>query len=167
MKARMMISPMSGSLVTRRRAGAAGDQDLSLVELVELAAELSLAVRANDARRAVVGVVEDLDAAFQDEEEIDAALAPREQHRAGSDALGVAVFRHALGHLRTQPGKRLAFARPRVGRIQGLPGRRSSGADFAHRPSLRKLRPAVPRPNGLGGCRLQAAMNFSATPLLQ
>ena len=87
----MTISPMSGSAATRRRksarltrtqrrrlAGARADQDLALVEEVELAGELARAQDDEDLRLVVLVDVEDLDRALEDEEEVDAAVAARE-----------------------------------------------------------------------------------------
>jgi len=68
-----------------RRPGAAADQDLPIVELIELAGELVRDVRPEHVRRAV-GDVQDLDRAFENEEEIDATVAARESTVCGASA---------------------------------------------------------------------------------
>ena len=91
----MTISPMSASVETRRRksarltrsdaarlAGARAHQHLALVEEIELAGELALAQDDEDLRQVVLVDVEDLDRAFEDDEEVDAAVAAREHRRA-------------------------------------------------------------------------------------
>ena len=55
--------------------GAAGHQDLPVVEQVELTGELVVRQHAEDLRQAVRVGIEQLDPTLQDEEEVDAALA--------------------------------------------------------------------------------------------
>ena len=113
-----------------RHRGAAVHQDLAVVEEVELAGELALAMGVEHALGAVVVGLEDLDAAFEHEEEVDAALAAREHRRAGGQRLFLAVAGDARGHLHREPGEGLGLALVGIGGV---------GRGFVrHAPSLRK-----------------------------
>ena len=99
-------------------AGARADQHLALVEEVELAGELARAQDDEDLRRVVLVDVEDLDRSRDDDEEIDAAVAAREDRRARRDALLAAVARHPREHLGAEAREGLRLARDRVARVE-------------------------------------------------
>ena len=169
MNARMTISPMSASVETRRRKSARltrssrlgsprarADQHLALVEEVELAGELARAQDEEDLRQVVLVDVEDLDRAFEDDEEVDAAIAAREDRRAGGEALLAAVARDPRqpsprsGAERSAP--RARSDRSRRARCRGLlsAARRASCAvAVGHPRSLRarRRRRRVARPS--------------------
>ena len=68
-------------------AGAAGHQDLAVVEEVHLAGELARPVHREDVRPIMIVGVENLDRPLEHEKEIDAALAALKHQVAGVEAL--------------------------------------------------------------------------------
>ena len=96
-----------------RLAGARADEHLALVEEVELAGELARAQDDEDLRQVVLVDVEDLDRSLEDDEEVDVAVAAREDRRALGEALLAAVARDPRHHLRSGAGR----SAPRADRI--------------------------------------------------
>ena len=137
MNARMTISPMSGSALiilrksarltrtTRLLMPVGGHQNLLIVEQVELAGELPLAVHSKDPRLTLLILIEDFDFAVEDQEEVDTALA-RSNNSVLARPLLYAVVRNAVRCINAQPRKCLRLARVRIGRIDlALRARRS------------------------------------------
>ena len=102
----------------RLLAGARADEHLALVEEVELAAELARAQDEKDLRPVVVVEVEDLDRSFDDDEEVDVAVAARVDRRARREALLAAVARDPRQHLVAQTRESVRLARDRIGRVE-------------------------------------------------
>ncbi len=90
--------------------GASVHQDLAIVEEIELAGELAIALHREDPGAAAFVQLEDLDASLEDQEEVDAALAALEEQRPGGDALLDAEGGGARGLLGREPRKDLGFA---------------------------------------------------------
>jgi hypothetical protein len=140
-----------------RLAGARAHQHLALVEEVELARELALAQDREDFRLVVLVDVEDLDRAFEDDEEVDAAVAAREHRRVRREVLFAAVAGDAIDHLGAEVREGLRLARHRIGRVDRALGRsvRRLGdiGEKRHAPSLRVARAlgAPSSPSGRSG----------------
>ena len=100
------------------------DQDLAVVEQVELARELPLAVGGEDVGPPVLVEVEDLDRALEHEEEVDAPLATLEQERALRHPFLGPVAGQPCRHLLAQAREGLRLTRVWVGRIVIGGGRR-------------------------------------------
>jgi hypothetical protein len=116
MKARMMISPDDAAVLT----GDAADQDLAIVEQVELAGELAIAVNMDHALGPASAGVRDLDRAMDDHEEVDRPLAAREKMRAGRELLDQAEAGDAIELFLRQLRKGLCLAVVGVGRIEPI-----------------------------------------------
>jgi hypothetical protein len=99
-------------------AGAAADQDLAVVEQVQFAGELARAVGVNDRRLALAAESQDVDEAFEHQEEIDAALAALEHIGPRRQRLLLAESRNARGHLLAQHGEGLGSAIIGIGGVQ-------------------------------------------------
>ena len=104
-------------------AGAGRNEDLAIVELVQLAGELPGGVNREHIGMAGVIEVEDLDRAVEHQEEVDAALAAREQQGILGQPFLDAVGRETGGHLLAQPRESLRLSRVGIGRIGFQPGR--------------------------------------------
>ena len=137
-----------------RRSGAAADQHLPVVEEIELARELALAHLGEDLRLALLVEVEDLDDAFEDEKEIDAAVAAREDGGVRLELLIPPVGGDALHHGRGEARKSLRVAACRIARVALGCGCEGSVLRVSHAPSLRKRRPRASseRPTRRSSC---------------
>ena len=94
------------------------DQYLAGVEEVEFAAELARVVHGEHLGMAVEVVVEDLDRAVEDEEEVDPPLAPLEHQRPARYILLGPVAREPARRLGAEARKRLGVALVRVDRVR-------------------------------------------------
>jgi hypothetical protein len=101
-------------------------QDFAIVEQVELAGELALAVEVDRLLASFGAAVGDLDRAFQHDEEVDAALAAREQGRALGNLLGAAELGDPIDLSRVNRGKVCAS------RLYGSVGSNWSSSAIVH-----------------------------------
>jgi hypothetical protein len=96
----------------------------AVVEQVELAGELALAVDREDVGLPVRAGVVDLDVALEDEEEVDGVLAALEEDRALGQVLDAAEGLRAGDLLLGEAGEGLGLALVGVGGVGGDGGRR-------------------------------------------
>ena len=91
---------------TAIHSGAATHQNnLLIVKQIELAAELTLTVHRQNVGFALGVHIEDFNAAFKHEKEVNAALASVEQPRAFAQPLFNAVIGHTICSINTKPRK--------------------------------------------------------------
>ena len=145
MKARMIVLAMSGSAASRRRNSAEAHlppvhahppahEDRAIVEQVELAGELVVAVDGHDVRLSVGSGLVDLDEAVEHEEEVHSTVVSLEQDGALRQGLDGPELGHPPRLLAGQARKGLGFAGIGIRGVElrGLEKRRSSGQRSAH-----------------------------------